>query len=58
MHGADTDARLRSTGKLTRTVNLREETIISAVNGWIGQLFHPTSGTNSRRLLGCSTRPV
>ena len=25
------------------TVNLREETIISAINGWIGQLVKPLS---------------
>ena len=23
------------------TVNLREDAIVSAINGWIGQLFHP-----------------
>ncbi len=33
------------------TVNLREETIISAINGWIGQLFHPTQRDHTVDLL-------
>ena len=51
VHGADTGARLGSTGKSPTHGQPARGTIIGAINGWIGQLFHPTQRDHTVDLL-------